>query len=210
MGAKSGETMSTQGLKQNLRQRILSERGQLSDSLRSRLSVEIAKRIFQMPEYRTARTVLGYMNFGAEFESEIWIRQALKDGKQLLLPKVNRATKELDVYRVTELQDDLAPGPWNIREPVPDRCAKVQALNEVDFILIPGVAFKRDGARLGYGGGYYDRLLARLDEKSEIAHSVALVAGAYSMQLVEAIPQDATDRKVQWLVTETETINCVE
>jgi 5-formyltetrahydrofolate cyclo-ligase len=228
MGKKSDETMTTQGLKQSIRQRILSEREQLSAGLRAQYSDAIVRRIVQIPEYQTARVVLGYMNFGAEFESELWVRQALADGKQLLLPKVNGVTNELDVYRVTDLQRDLAPGLWNIREPLPERCAKVDVLEEVDFILLPGVAFGRDGARLGYGGGYYDKLLmkllairlgeqttlaeslviARLDQNCGVAHSLALVAGAYSMQLVEGIPQEATDRKVQWIVTENETIDC--
>ena len=200
--------MTTQGLKQSIRQRILSEREHLSAGLRAQFSAAIVQRIVQMPEYQAARVVLGYMNFGAEFESELWVRKALADGKQLLLPKVNRATNVLDVYRVTNLQHDLAPGAWNIREPLPERCVKVDSQEEVDFILLPGVAFERDGARLGYGGGFYDKLLARLNENSGAAHSLALVAGAYSMQLVADIPQEATDRRVQWLVTENETLHC--
>jgi 5-formyltetrahydrofolate cyclo-ligase len=177
----------------------------LPAGLRTQFSAAIVERILQMPEYRVAQAVLGYMNFGAEFESEIWVRQALADGKQLLLPKVNRATNELDVYRVADLQTDLAPGLWNIREPLPDRCVKIDTL-EVDFILLPGVAFGRDGARLGYGGGFYDKLLARLDDNNCAACSPSLVAAVYSMQLVESIPQEVTDRKVQWLVTEKGTI----
>ena len=208
MGKESSETMTMQGLKQSIRQRILTEREQLSAGLRAQFSAAIVERIVQMPEYQAARVVLGYMNFGAEFESELWVRKALADGKQLLLPKVNRATNTLDVYRVTNLQHDLAPGAWNIREPLPERCVKVDSQEEVDFILLPGVAFERDGARLGYGGGFYDKLLARLNENSGAAHSLALVAGAYSMQLVADIPQEATDRRVQWLVTENETLHC--
>ena len=208
MGKESSETMTMQGLKQSIRQRILTEREQLSAGLRAQFSAAIVERIVQMPEYQAARVVLGYMNFGAEFESELWVRKALADGKQLLLPKVNRATNVLDVYRVTNLQHDLAPGAWNIREPLPERCVKVDSQEEVDFILLPGVAFERDGARLGYGGGFYDKLLARLNENSGAAHSLALVAGAYSMQLVADIPQEATDRRVQWLVTENETLHC--
>ena len=200
--------MTTQGLKQTIRQRILAEREELSAELRAQFSAAIVRRIVQLPEYQAARVVLGYMNFGAEFESELLVRQALEDGKSLLLPKVNRATNELDVYCVTNLQHDLAPGLWNIREPLPERCTKVDALQDVDFILLPGVAFERDGARLGYGGGFYDKLLARMDDQCGVAHSLSLVAGAYSMQLVGGIPQDATDRKVQWLATENETIDC--
>ena len=195
-------------MKQTIRQRIISARERLPARLRAQHSAAIVRRIVQLPQYQSAHVVLGYMNFGAEFESEILAKQALADGKTLLLPKVNRATNELDMYRVTNLQRDLAPSLWNIREPLPERCPRVNALGETDFILLPGVAFGRDGARLGYGGGFYDRLIARLDAEGALTHSPALVAGAYSMQVVEGIPQDATDRKVGWLVTEHETIDC--
>ncbi len=194
--------MKMQTMKQAIRQRIITDREQLSANLRAQFSSGISQRILQMPEYQTARTVLGYMSFGAEFVSDSLIQQVLADGKQLLLPKVNLATKELDLYRVVSLQDDLAPGVWNIREPLPEQCDKVENLNDVNFILLPGAAFARNGARLGYGGGFYDKLLARL------THRPALVAAAYSMQIITDVPQESTDRKVEWLVTESETIDC--
>jgi 5-formyltetrahydrofolate cyclo-ligase len=198
--------MIPQGLKPVIRQRIIAGRELLPAELRAQLSARIVQHMRQMPEYQNAGVVMGYMNFGAEFESEIWARQALADGKQLLLPKVNRARRVLEVYRVADLQHDLAPGLWGIREPLPARCARIEALDQVDFILLPGVAFARNGARLGYGGGFYDKLLAQLDEAGSLAHRQALVAGAFSMQLVGDIPQESTDRKVQWLVTENEVI----
>jgi len=200
--------MSTQRMKQTIRSRILSNRDALAASLRTQFSTSITERILQMPEYQAARVVLGYMNFGTEFESEIWVRQALLDGKKVWLPKVNRSTNELDIYSVTDLQNDLVTGIWNIREPVPDRCIKVESLAALDFILMPGVAFGRDGARLGYGGGFYDKLVACISRECRVAPFPVRVAGAYSVQLVEDIPQELTDRKVQWLVTESETIDC--
>lgn len=194
--------MSTQAMKQAIRQRIIAARQQMAEQERARLGRDIAARIAGLEAYRTAGTVLAYMNFGAEFAAEVLVQQALCEGKHVLLPKVNRATNELDVYRVADLQHDVAPGLWDIREPLAERCTRVNALEAVDFILLPGVAFGRDGARLGYGGGFYDKLLAR------VTHKPALAAGAYAMQIVEGIPQEATDRKVEWLVTENETIDC--
>lgn len=202
MDNEGGRSVTVQTMKQAIRQRIIADREQLPATLRARLSAEISARVMQLPRYRTAHTVLGYMNFGAEFDTDGFVRQVLADGKHLLLPRVNRATKELDVYRVTDLQRDLAPGMWGIREPLPERCDRVDALKQVDFILLPGVAFGRDGARLGYGGGFYDKLMARM------THRVELVAAAFSMQIVENVPQEDTDRSVHWLVTEHETIHC--
>lgn len=194
--------MNMQAMKQAIRQRIIAAREQLPARLRVQYSTEITARILRLPEYQAAQTVLGYMSFGAEFMSDSWARQVLVDGKQLLLPKVNLSTRELDLYRVTDLQHDLAPGLWDIREPLLERCTKAEALEKLDFILMPGVAFGRNGERLGYGGGFYDKLIARLP------HRPVLAAAAYSMQIIADLPQEATDRKAEWLLTESETIDC--
>lgn len=200
--------MTIQVMKQAIRQRIIADREQLTAAERACLSQAISERIANLNAYRTANTVLAYMSFGAEFSTEEWVQQALRDDKCVLLPKVNRATNELDIYRVSDLQHDLAPGLWNIREPLVERCAKINTLKEVGFILLPGIAFGRDGARLGYGGGFYDKLLARMKDANQGCHP-ALVAGAFAIQLVEGIPQEATDHKVEWVVTENEAIKCV-
>jgi 5-formyltetrahydrofolate cyclo-ligase len=193
--------MTAQAMKQQLRQRIITARDALPEEERRAKSEAVRARLLDLPAYRAANTVLGYMHFGAELQSEPWVARVLADGKQLLLPKVNAATRELELYRVENLARDLAPGAWNILEPLPS-CARFAPDESLDFILLPGVAFTRAGARLGYGGGFYDKLLARLKP------GPALVAGAYSMQVVEAIPQEATDRRVEWLVTENETLHC--
>jgi 5-formyltetrahydrofolate cyclo-ligase len=195
-------------MKQAIRQRIIADREQLTAAERAFLSHAISERIANLNVYRTANTVLAYMSFGAEFCTEEWVQQALREDKCVLLPKVNRTTNELDIYRVSNLQHDLAPGLWNIREPLVERCTKIIALNEVDFILLPGIAFGRDGARLGYGGGFYDKLLARIKDANQGCRP-ALVAGAFAIQLVEGLPQEDTDHKVEWVVTESETIQCV-
>lgn len=199
-------------MKQSIRQSIIAARQKLAPAERAEFSREITLRILNLPSYKEAGTVLGYMSFGAEFDTRAFVQQALQDGKQVLLPKVNNDTRQLDLYRVSDLQQDLAPGMWDIPEPRAERCVRVDALERVDFILLPGVAFGRDGSRLGYGGGFYDKLLARMNTDAEngrvSAGSPALVAAAFDMQLITKIPQEATDRKVEWLLTENEVIDC--
>ncbi len=194
--------MNVQAMKQTLRQSIIALRDQMPALERARLSRAIAEGICHLPAYQAAGTVLGYLNFGGELEVEDWVRRALAEGKRVLLPRVNRASRHLDLYQVRDLSRDVAPGLWGIREPLVERCIKEDAPGKVDFVLLPGVAFTRDGARLGYGGGFYDRLLARLPDRP------ALVAGAFCLQLVPELPQEGTDRKIEWLVTEDETIHC--
>jgi len=185
-----------------IRKQQLALREQLSPGTRASLSEAISARIVRLEVYRQANAVLGYMNFGAEFASEIWVQQVLADGKRLALPRVNRHTSHLDLYWVDDPENQLAAGLWGIREPVVERCERLNSLNEVEFALLPGVAFSRKGARLGYGGGFYDKLLARM------THKPALAAAAFALQIVERIPQEATDVKVEWIITEQETIDC--
>ncbi|CAE6701560.1 5-formyltetrahydrofolate cyclo-ligase [Candidatus Nitrotoga fabula] len=199
--------MTTQVRKQAIRQRIIIDRERLGADERAIKSHQISKRIASLEAYRKAGTVLAYMSFGAEYSTRELVRQALREDKRVLLPRVNVATKELDLYQVSNLQHDLAPGQWNIPEPLVERCPRIDLLRDLDFILLPGVAFGRDGVRLGYGGGFYDKLLARIAVTWQ-DHFPALVAGAFSMQLIEGIPQEQTDYKVEWIVTENEVIPC--
>jgi 5-formyltetrahydrofolate cyclo-ligase len=191
-----------QARKQALRQRIIAARDNLTPTLRASSSKRIVDQICSLATYKTARTVLGYLNFGSELAIEAWIRQALTDGKRVLLPRVNRASMLLELFEVKDIDSDVAAGAYGIREPVVERCERFEALGEIDLILMPGVAFDREGGRLGYGGGYFDKLLAHLP------HRPVLIAGAFAMQVVAEVPQEASDYKVDYLITENETIRC--
>ena len=188
-------------MKQALRQSIIAARARMAEDSHQRFSREITARLLQLDVFCKANTVLGYMHFGAEFVSAPWLRRVLADGKVLLLPRANKAAGMLELYHVSDLATQLVPGSYGIREPHPERCERAK-LDDVDLILLPGVAFGRNGARLGYGGGYYDKLLAGL------THRPVLVAAAFELQVVEDIPMEPTDQRVDWLVTENETIDC--
>ncbi len=188
--------------KQPIRKQIKMLREQLSDTERTAYNEAITARLMLMPDYQQADTVLGYMNFGAEFASERWVAQALSGGKRVALPRVNHHTNHLDLYWVEDMEGQLAQGLWGIREPIVERCERLAGLNEVEFALLPGIAFTLDGARLGYGGGFYDKLLGNREARPVLA------AAAYSLQLVEKIPQETTDVTMDWIITEQETVSC--
>jgi 5-formyltetrahydrofolate cyclo-ligase len=192
--------------KSGMRKQFVATQERLEPETRAAHSAAICARIGDLEIYRLAGTILGYMNFGAEFASDVWVQQVLADGKALVLPRVNQLANRLELYRVDDLENQLAAGSWGIREPIVECCERLDTLNEVEFALLPGVAFARNGARLGYGGGFYDKLLAQQNG----AHRPALVAAAFALQIVEQIPQEATDVKVGWIITERETIVCSE
>jgi 5-formyltetrahydrofolate cyclo-ligase len=182
--------------KPSLRKRILSRRDAINPWTRTALSRAIVWDIVETSVYRRSNTVMAYASFGSELQIDQFVRHVLDQGKILLLPRVNRQKELLEVYRVRDPVQDLRVGTWGIREPRLDRCARVEP-HIIDFVLVPGLAFDRWGGRLGYGRGFYDKLLA--DGLSPCAW---LVAGAFECQMVEKVPVDEHDMPMDVVVTE--------
>ena len=177
-----------------LREEVLRRRGALPDGERASSSRRIVAAVLDLPAYERSRTVLAYASFGPELQTDGFVRRVLDDGKRLVLPRVERGG--LALYEVSDPARDLAPGTWGIREPVPDRCPPVNP-GGVDFALVPGVAFDPAGRRLGYGGGFYDRLLG-----GGLSDGARTVAGAFEIQVVQEVPVDPSDVPVDLVVTE--------
>jgi 5-formyltetrahydrofolate cyclo-ligase len=181
--------------KAELRKRILAAREALDPSLRRVHAARITQRLIALPAYREARCVMAYVGFGTEFDTAPFVADVLARGKSLVLPRVERAARALRLHAVRDPATELAAGVWGIREPRPDLCAEV-APEAVDFVLVPGVAFTARCERLGYGGGYYDRLIPGF------AGRAALVVAAYSPQIVPELPVTPSDRSVDLILTE--------
>ena len=177
-----------------MREAVLRRRESLPEVKRVLLSRRILGGVLDLPAYGRSSVVLAYASFGTELRTEGFLRRVLADGKVLLLPRVERTG--LGLYEVRDVARDLAPGTWGIREPTPDRCPTVEP-NRVDFALIPGVAFDRSGRRLGYGGGFYDRLLT-----GGLPGETPRVAGAFEVQMVDEVPVSLHDAPVNFVVTE--------
>ncbi len=186
----------TSEAKAALRRAVLRRRAALPEEERALLSGRIVATILNLPTYKNADVVLAYASFGTELQTDELLWRVLNDGKVLVLPRVEGSA--LGLYEVQDLTSDLAPGTWGIREPEPDRCPAVDR-GGVGFALIPGVAFDRGGRRLGYGGGFYDRLLA-----GGLPDGTPLVSGAFEVQILDEVPTDPHDAPVDVVVTERE------
>ena len=194
--------MTTAQRKRALRAEVLARRDALSgDEIRER-SLRIAERVTELLCYRAARTRLLFASFGSEVRTEALLAETAASEARLILPRVVHGRGDLALHEVRDLQVDLAPGAWGIPEPTPERCPEV-SLSEVDFILAPGVAFDRQGGRLGYGGGFYDRILR---ERVDLVESSAAVAVTFALQVVGEAPRDERDVVVPVIVTEDEII----
>jgi 5-formyltetrahydrofolate cyclo-ligase len=181
-----------------LRRRVLAARDALPADVRQRLSATIGRRLAELAAFRRAGLVLGYVGFGSEPDTRPWLGAVLETGRGLLLPRVDRARRRLELYHVADLGQDLRPGVWGIAEPDPARC-RPAGREGIDFVLVPGVAFDVRGGRVGYGGGYYDGLLAGWPSPP------LLVAAAFELQVVPAVPMGPGDRRVDRVVTEART-----
>ena len=186
----------SQNPKPALRKTVLGRRDALDEGVRAELSLAIVEEITHLDCYRRSGVVLAYVGFGSELRTEAFLRRVLGDGKVLLLPRVNREERRLVLYEVKDPAQELEAGTWGIREPKPDLCRRVEPA-AIDFALVPGVAFDRRGARLGYGGGYYDRLLAGCTGSRPF-----LVAAAFELQVVDEVPLEEHDVRVDLIVTE--------
>ena len=187
--------MTKPSQKSDLRAAVLARRDAIPELHRRTRSEAISRRVQALPEFTAARVVMAYMSMGSEFDTQTLVEAVLQRGARLVLPRVDKATKMLALYAVRDLQHDLKSGIWGIREPDPARCDIVK-LSEVDFILMPGAVFDLERRRLGYGGGFYDKLLS-LPERRALT-----VAVAFDEQLVPLVPTEPHDIPVDILVSD--------
>jgi 5-formyltetrahydrofolate cyclo-ligase len=183
--------------KSALRREILARRDALDPDIRARLSTAALGRVARLDAFGAARVVLGYASFGTELDTSSLLADVLARGRRLVLPRVDRAARRLVLHEVRDLAADLQPGAWRIPEPAPSRCPLAQPA-EIEFVLVPGVAFDPEGGRVGYGAGFYDRLLGGWP-----APLPPLVAAAFELQIVLAVPVLPTDHRVDLVVTES-------
>jgi 5-formyltetrahydrofolate cyclo-ligase len=181
--------------KQEIRKQVLARRGALSATQRASLSTTITTRVLALSSYEAARCVMAYWSLGSEFESATFVADVRGKGKTLVLPRAPRGGRMLELYAVRDPEHELAPGVWGIREPRADLCRAVLP-EEIDFVLVPGVAFTARCERLGYGKGFYDRLIGAFRERPP------LVAAAFALQIVPSLPVSSTDQSVDLVITE--------
>ena len=186
--------------KRTLRESLTAARDALPAALRARASRSIADRIAALPGWRASRTVLLTLPFRSEWDARLAVRDALADGKTVAVPRVDAPARMLHALVIEDLERDVEPGYRGIPEPRADRPAI--PLDRIDWVLVPGIAFDPAGKRLGYGGGYYDRLLPLLPPAAE------RVAGAFEAQIVERVPAARHDSGVDCIVTERRMLAC--
>jgi 5-formyltetrahydrofolate cyclo-ligase len=177
--------------KRSLRARLIAARARLAADERSRLSLAIADRIEEVAAVRGARILAAYAPLGAEVDCSEIARRAAARAATVVYPRALPADRVL-VFARAEPRE-LVPGPFGALEPPAG--AREVPLDEIDCVVLPGVAFSEDGHRLGRGGGYYDATLARMAR-------AARVGVAFDAQLVPTLPREPHDAALDAIVTE--------
>jgi 5-formyltetrahydrofolate cyclo-ligase len=184
--------------KRVLRERMRRVRASIPPSERAALAARAEAHLLSLPEVRSARTVMLFYSFGTEIPTSVLIRRLLERGVRVLLPFLAGEGIE-----AAEIQPGVALEGAGYGPREPGRRVPVDP-GDVDVVVTPGLAFDRAGHRLGYGGGHYDRYLARLDPNT------LRVGIGFRSQVVEegVIPAEPTDERVDVFVTDGGAVTC--
>jgi 5-formyltetrahydrofolate cyclo-ligase len=165
-------------------------------------SREAAQILLERPEWKAAKHLLGYLALKDELELSAILKTAFTDGKTVALPRFIPETGDYGAAVLPEKEGfaTLSFGRFGVLEPAAS--SPMLPLNQLDFVLVPGVAFDPSGRRLGRGKGFYDRLLA------ETNNSCIKCGVALDEQLVAAIPAESHDVSMNFILTPSRWIDC--
>ncbi|OFW53736.1 MAG: 5-formyltetrahydrofolate cyclo-ligase [Actinobacteria bacterium RBG_13_35_12] len=185
----------TSSCKEKLRKKIQNRRDNLRVRYRKERSKIIAEKFFNTVYYINSNNILIYYPFRSEVDVTIIIKKALKNKKNIILPRIDK--HNLNIFYVNDLKKQLEKGTYGIMEPAIGLCRPAD-ISDIDLAVVPGVGFDKKLNRLGYGGGFYDKLLLYIPE------GVKKIALCFDIQVVNSIPALENDIKVDCIITDTE------
>lgn len=182
-------------MKKQIRGDILKARLALNKQQVTLKSKIICDKIQQFPGFQNGHTVMAYLPFRNEVDvtplfDYLWTRK-----KRVVIPVCEPKNIVLIPSELRDVAEDLQPGTWGILEPKADKLRPIHP-QDIDCVIVPGVAFDSSCNRLGYGGGYYDRFLPRLKEDT------LKVAAAFDLQIISSLVPDIYDIPMDAVITE--------
>ncbi len=190
---------------------IIIDKGQLREQMRKQRlnnpkgfiyknSEKISENLNRIEEFQTASHLLFYVSYNGEVHTHNIIKKALSLKKKVYVPISETKNHTLTISKLHQFSD-LKPGTYGILEPKKEKIQRT-SIDEIDMVLVPGVAFDRCGRRLGQGGGYYDWFLSQTD--------IISIGLSFEFQLVKKIPVESHDQSVDFIVTEKQVIRCTD
>ncbi len=163
---------------------------------RTARSMQTCERVATLPAYQQARALHSYIAMRSELDTRPLLVHAFAQGKRVIVPVVQRGTRILShSWLLSTADDELESGVFGTLQP---RVLRMARPGDWDLMLVPLLAFDRLGYRLGYGGGFYDRLID--------ATPAVTVGVAFAAQEIARVPREPHDLALDWIVTEQEII----
>ena len=187
--------------KKELRTELLKKRDAIPPEVRRAKDRLMRERLLALDEIKVANLIFFFASFRSEVDTHEPMKSLLAEGKRIVLPKVDRENHLLLLYEIKGLEE-LVPGYMGIPEPSVLSEERVITVNDIEAVVIPGAGFDEAGNRIGYGGGYYDRLLASIEK------NIPVIAPAYEEQLAASVPSEPHDIRVAMIVTDRRVIRC--
>ena len=184
--------------KKELRIIIINHLKKLTETTYKEKSVLIHKKLLQEQGIKNAQVIGITLSVFPEVETWDLIKLFWSQGKRVVVPKCEPKSRMMTFYEITSF-NQIENVYMNLSEPIPHMTTKVSK-EEIDYLIVPGLAYDRQGFRLGFGGGYYDRFLTDFKKPT--------ISLAFHMQIVEKIPTDDYDVPIEKIMTENETIQC--
>ncbi len=181
--------------KKEIRQKMLALRRALSASEKEERSQALTGNLISLKAYQEAKRILTYLAMPGEADLDPLIRKALADGKEVYVP-VCLTARQMEAGRLLDMEH-FVKGPYGLRD-LPKGYSTISP-EEIDLVLVPGVAGSPDGTRLGMGAGYYDRYLSKVPYEKRV-----LVL--WDFQVVEELPSESFDQFMAAIVTDTDII----
>jgi 5-formyltetrahydrofolate cyclo-ligase len=163
-------------------------------------SQRITQKVVGLAEFRQAKRVVLYSSISNEVDTDIIWQATLQEGKDLYLPRVRRAEKQIE-FVYTRGRESLQPGAYGILEPSGGPLLFLEVDQET-LIVVPGLGFDLEGYRLGWGGGYYDRAFCGIVNKG------TRIGLAYNFQVLSFLPHEDGDGRVDYVITEERVVVC--
>ena len=199
---KGKTSLNTSGSKSELRALKVSLRDSISDNDREERSGRVCRHATDLLISSHAGSMLVYVPFRSELDTRPLIVWAWENGIEVMVPRSLRGSGMMELY-LLHSWDELIQGAYGIPEPDPKRAEKCRNDVVPDVIWVPGLAFDRHGGRLGYGGGYYDRLRDRMLPAAAGGKKTPLWIGlGYEVQLTDLVPMECHDLRLDGLITE--------
>ncbi|KAJ8925491.1 hypothetical protein NQ315_009329 [Exocentrus adspersus] len=177
-----------------LRKEIEKKLVQLSSDEKQKQSKIVVEKLFNTPEFKSAKNISVYLSTDNEIDTEPIVKKIFDEGKKCFVPRYQKAGMEMVRLNSMEDWESLPVTKWNIKQPYL-KDVRENALDAgLDLLILPGVAFTKEGLRLGHGAGYYDKYQTKLKELLEVPP--VSIAVAFKEQIVDEVPVEETDVKL--------------